>query len=162
MARGPKKHMKRIATPHSWMLSKLGGKWATRPSQGPHKLRECMPLSLILQHRLKYALNARESKLILNDKDGNIKVDNKVRKDHGFPAGVMDVITVDKTKENFRVLYDVKGRFILKKIKAEEAKFKLCKIKSKSVCANKVPYIVTHDGRTFRYPDPTINEGDSV
>jgi hypothetical protein len=32
MARGPKKHLKRIAAPKSWMLSKLGGIWATRPS----------------------------------------------------------------------------------------------------------------------------------
>ena len=39
MARGPKKHMKRLATPKGWMLTKLGGIYATRPSQGPHKLR---------------------------------------------------------------------------------------------------------------------------
>ena len=48
MARGPKKHMKRVATPHSWMLSKMGGQMATRPSQGPHKTRECMPLAIVL------------------------------------------------------------------------------------------------------------------
>lgn len=74
----------------------------------------------------------------------------------------MDVLSIDKTKENFRVLYDTKGRFILKKIKSEEAKFKLCKVKSKSVGPNKVPYVVTHDGRTFRYPDPKIKVGDSL
>ena len=39
MARGPKKHLKRIAAPKSWMLDKLGGIYTTRPSQGPHKLR---------------------------------------------------------------------------------------------------------------------------
>ena len=33
-----------------------------------------MPLAIILQHRLRYALNGRECKVILNDKDGNIKV----------------------------------------------------------------------------------------
>jgi small subunit ribosomal protein S4e len=93
---------------------------------------------------------------------GNFQVDNKVRKDHAYPAGIMDVLSIDKTNENFRVLYDVKGRFILRKIKAEEAKFKLCKIKSRSVGPNKVPYVVTHDGRTFRYPDPSIKVGDSV
>ena len=74
----------------------------------------------------------------------------------------MDVVTLEKTKENFRVLYDVKGRFILKKLKAEEAKFKLCKIKSRALGPNKIPYIVTHDGRTIRYPDPKINVGDSI
>jgi small subunit ribosomal protein S4e len=39
MARGPKKHLKKIAAPKSWMLEKLGGLFTTRPSQGPHKLR---------------------------------------------------------------------------------------------------------------------------
>ena len=74
----------------------------------------------------------------------------------------MDVISLEKTKENFRVLYDVKGRFILRKIKSDEAKFKLCKIKAKEIGANKVPYIVTHDGRTLRYPDPKITVGDTI
>lgn len=50
MARGPKKHLKRINTPKSWLLSKMGGVYATRPSQGPHKLRECLPLSIILKY----------------------------------------------------------------------------------------------------------------
>ena len=54
----------------------------------------------------------------------------------------MDVVTIEKTKENFRILYDVKGRFILKKIKSDEAKYKLCKVKSRSIGPNKIPYIV--------------------
>lgn len=28
--------------------------------------------------------------------------------------------------------------------------------------ANKIPYIVTHDGRTIRYPDPLIKVDDTV
>ena len=107
-------------------------------------------------------MNGREVKMILNDKEGNVKVDNKPRKDHGYPTGLMDVVTIEKTKENFRILYDVKGRFILKKIKSDEAKFKLCKVKSRAVGPNKIPYIVTHDGRTFRYPDPKISVNDTL
>ena len=49
MARGPKKHLKRINTPRSWLLSKMGGIYATRPNQGPHKLRESLPLSIIIR-----------------------------------------------------------------------------------------------------------------
>ena len=55
MARGPKKHLKRINTPRSWLLSKMGGIYATRPSQGPHKLRECLPLSIIIRFILIYS-----------------------------------------------------------------------------------------------------------
>ncbi len=29
MARGPKKHLKRLAAPRSWMLDKLGGTWVS-------------------------------------------------------------------------------------------------------------------------------------
>lgn len=72
MARGPKKHLKRIAAPNSWMLGKQGGIWATRPSEGPHKRGQSLPLCVLLNQRLKYALNRREVSLILNDKEGNI------------------------------------------------------------------------------------------
>ena len=37
MVRGPKKHMKRLAAPKSWMLEKLGGVYSCKPSSGPHK-----------------------------------------------------------------------------------------------------------------------------
>jgi len=74
----------------------------------------------------------------------------------------MDVVTIEKTGENFRVLYDVAGRFVLRAIKPEEAKFKLCRIKTKAVGPNKVPYVVTHDGRTIRYPHPEVGLNDTV
>ena len=40
MVRGPKKHMKRLAAPKSWMLEKLGGVYSCKPSSGPHKQGE--------------------------------------------------------------------------------------------------------------------------
>merc|ERR1711924_64620 len=48
-----------------WMLEKMGGTWAPRPSTGPHKLRECLPLVLILRNRLKYAPTNKEVQRIL-------------------------------------------------------------------------------------------------
>merc|ERR1711881_226853 len=60
MARGPKKHMSRLAAPKAWMLDKLGGAYAPKPSPGPHKQRECLPLSILIRNRLKYALTGRE------------------------------------------------------------------------------------------------------
>jgi len=165
MARGPKKHLKRIYAPRSWMLNKTGGNWAARPSQGPHKLRESMPLTLILRRRLRYALTAREARIILNDNkqhESNVRIDGRVRRDEKFPTGLMDVLSIEKTGENFRILYDVKGRFVLRAISSDEAKFKLCRIKSKQVGPNKVPYVVTHDGRTLRFPHPEVTPYDTV
>jgi len=163
MARGPKKHMKRIQAPKSWLLDKkIGGIFVARPSQGPHKLRQSIPLSVLIKRRLKYSLSMRETKMVINDNEGGIKVDGKVRRDATYPAGLMDVVTIDKSGENFRMLYDVKGRFTMRAIKSDEAKFKLCKVTRKEVGPNKVPYIVTHDGRTIRFPHPDIAVNDTI
>lgn len=116
----------------------------------------------MLKNRLKYAMNGTEVKKIVKDKAGLIKIDNRVRKDVNFPCGIMDVITIEKTGEFFRILLDVKGRFQPHRIGAEEAKFKLCKITKKAMGKNKIPYIVTNDGRTIRYPHPEIQVGDTI
>jgi len=116
MARGPKKHLKRLATPKAWMLSKLGGIYATRPRCGPHKLRQSIPISVVLRHHLKFALNRQEAIMICRETGGNIYVDNRVRKDAKFPLGFMDVLTIPKIRKNYRVLIDVKGRFVLREI----------------------------------------------
>ena len=68
----------------------------------------------------------------------------------------MDVVQVEKTSENFRIIYDVKGRFTVHRITTQEAKYKLCKVREVKVGPNAVPYLYTTDGRTIRYPDPII------
>ena len=73
-----------------------------------------------------------------------------------FPTGFMDVIQIEKTGENFRIIYDVKGRFTVHRITSQEAKYKLCKVREVKVGPNAVPYLYTTDGRTIRYPDPII------
>ena len=160
--RGVRKHQKRLSAPKHWMLSKIGGIFATKPSQGPHKLRESVPLSILLRNKLKLALTGRESKMIVAAKDGNIAIDGKIRKDHKFPVGFMDVVTILKTKQSYRLLYDCKGKFGLNKISHNEAEFKLCKVKTRAMGAKGIPYIVTHDGRTIRFPNPDIKANDTV
>ncbi|KAF6146957.1 hypothetical protein GIB67_036676 [Kingdonia uniflora] len=173
MARGLKKHLKRLNAPKHWMLDKLGGAFAPKPSSGPHKSRECLPLILILRNRLKYALTYREVVAILMQR--HIMVDGKVRTDQKYPAGFMvidllkaylaplsDVVSIPKTNENFRLLYDTKGRFRLHSVKDEEAKVKLCKVRSVQFGQKGIPYINTYDGRTIRYPDPLIRANDTI
>jgi small subunit ribosomal protein S4e len=35
-------------------------------------------------------------------------------------------------------------------------------VKSVQIGPKKIPYLVTHDGRTIRYPDPTIRPNDTI
>lgn len=62
----------------------------------------------------------------------------------------------------FRLLYDTKGRFIAHRISAEESKYKLGKVRRVEIGKKGIPYLVTHDGRTIRYPDPNIKVHDTV
>jgi len=142
------------------MLDKLGGVYAPRPSTGPHKLRESLPLVIFLRNRLKYALTKAEVTKIVMQR--LIKVDGKVRTDPTYPTGFMDVVQIEKTGENFRLIYDVKGRFTIHRITTEEAKYKLCKVKRVQVGPKGVPFLVTNDGRTIRYPDPLVKVHDTV
>ncbi|KAL1780486.1 40S ribosomal protein S4, X isoform [Sigmodon hispidus] len=134
MARGPKKHLKRVAAPRHWMLEKLTGVLAPRASAGLHRLRECLPLVIFLRNTLS---------------------DRR-------PAGFMDVISIEKSGENFRLVYDTKGRFAVHRITPEEAKYKLCKVRKVFVGTKGIPHLVTHDARTIRYPDPLIKVNDTV
>jgi small subunit ribosomal protein S4e len=156
------------------MLHKLQGIWAPRPSTGPHKLRESLPLVLVLRNRLKYALTRREVTMITNRR--LVEVDGKVRTDTNYPVGFMDVVTLPRASEQFRVMYDHKGRFILHPVKKEEGSFKLLRVQRVSKGkkgsighnpfqlnqASAIPFAVSHDGRTIRYPDPRIKTNDSV
>jgi len=161
MARGPKKHLKRLNAPKHWMLDKLSGVFAPRPSCGPHKIRECLPLIILLRNRLKFALTRREVTLIAMQR--LVKVDHKVRTDITYPAGFMDVISIDKIQNGtFRLLFNTKGRFTLQKITPQEAKYKLCKVRRTQAGAKGVPYVTLHDGRTIRYPHPDIKVNDTV
>ncbi|KAB8356672.1 hypothetical protein FH972_024249 [Carpinus fangiana] len=160
MPRGPKKHQKRLSAPHHWLLDKLSGAYAPRPSAGPHKLRDCLPLIVFIRNRLKYALNAREVKAIVMQR--LIKIDGKVRTDATYPTGFMDVISIEKTGEHFRLVYDTKGRFTVHRISGEEAEYKLGKVKRVQLGKGGVPFLVTHDARTIRYPDPSIKVNDTV
>merc|ERR1712007_82383 len=118
-----------------WMLDKLTGVFAPKPSQGPHKQRECLPLIIFLRNRLHYALTGDEVKKILMQR--LVKVDGKVRT-------------------------DVNGRFAIHRITPEEARYKLCRVVRVGVAQKGVPFLVTHDARTIRYPNPDIKVNDSV
>nr|UXY87071.1 40S ribosomal protein S4 [Cryptomonas sp.] len=160
MARGIKKHLKRLKAPKRWMLNKLGGTWAPKPKSGPHKKEASYPLSLIIRNKLKYALNNREITQILLQK--TVCIDGKIRTEKNYPVGIMDIVDIKKTAEQFRLLYDSIGRYVLHRIRKDESVFKLCKVIKLKRGQMGIPYIVTHDGRTIRYPNPIIKTNDSI
>ncbi|KAH0483674.1 MAG: uncharacterized protein KVP18_003180 [Porospora cf. gigantea A] len=160
MANGPRFHLKRINTPKYWYVSKMNGIFAPRPVSGPHKKRECLPLALLLRDRLKYALTYEECKQILRLR--NVKVDDKVRTERRFPLGIMDVVSIEKSNEHFRMLMDPKGRFVAHAIPKEEATYKLLRVNDVKTGIKNIRQAVTHDGRTIRYLQPGVKKNDSM
>lgn len=160
MVRGPRKHLKRLAVPKSWLLDNNKGVFATRTSTGPHSLRESIPLLLLLKDKLKYARTIKEVCHILNEK--MVLIIGRVRQNKIFPVGIFVVLYIPKTGEHYRVLYNVSGRFILHKIDEEESKFRLSVVKQRTMRKINVPYLYTTDGDSFRYCDQSITHGDTV
>ncbi len=109
---------------------------------------------------LHVLIPAKEVGLIM--KNRLIRVDGRTRTDARYPVGFMDVIQIEKTSENFRLIYDVKGRFTIHRITNQEAKYKLCRVRAVKTGPKNVPYLYTSDGRTIRYPDPVIKVNDSI
>ncbi|KAF3828621.1 hypothetical protein GH733_004822 [Mirounga leonina] len=160
MACGPKKHLKLVVVPKQWMLDKLTGVFVPHPSTRPHKLRECLHLIIFLKNGLKYVLTENELKKICLQ--CFIKTDGKVQTDITYPVGFMDVISTDKTGENFHLIYDTKGCFALHWITPEEAKYKLCKERKIFVGTKGIPHLVIHDVHTICCPDPLIQVNDTI
>jgi len=156
--KGPRKHLKRLAAPVNWQLPRKVKKFTVRPSAGPHSMDKSLPLLLVVRDILKYADNAREAKKII--KMGKILIDGRKRKEYKHPTGLMDVLSIPDTEENFLVLLDEKGRITLKKTDKNDVK--LCKINNKTVIKGGHIQLNLHDGRNHivKLADATKAEED--
>jgi small subunit ribosomal protein S4e len=145
--KGPNKHLKRHQSPTFWPIERKTHAWATKTKPGPHSQSSSMPLSVLMRDELKYAKTARESKYLV--KQGKIIVDGKPRMDQRFPVGLMDVVTLPDTKENFRILPDHNGKLRLQPITEDEAKFKLVRVTGKTTLTGKRTQLSFHDGQNL-------------
>ncbi|WP_323736195.1 30S ribosomal protein S4e [Methanosphaera sp. ISO3-F5] len=142
---GSRKHLKRFKAPKTWPIHKKEEKWTTKTSAGPHALDKSLPLVMVLRDILNVAENAREAKIILNN--GDVLVDGTARKDHRFPVGFMDVISIPKLNKYYRLIPDYKGRLVLNEIEEKDASFKLVSIENKTTIKGGKTQLNLHDGR---------------
>lgn len=143
------KHLKRFSAPRHWKLETKAAAFATKPSPGPHPIQLGVPLLGIVRDFLGYAKNSREAKKILQN--GDVTVDHVVRRDHKYAAGLMDVVSIPKTGENFRLLPDRAG-LRLRPISDTESKYKLLRIRGKSLVRGGKLQLNLHDGTNLELP----------
>jgi small subunit ribosomal protein S4e len=146
--KGASTGLKRKPAPRFWPIHRKEFTWVVKPSSGPHSGENCLPLAIVLRDSLGFAKTRKEAKTIVSQ--GKIFVDGQVRRDDGFPVGLVDVVTVPAVDKSFRVLPSAKG-LILHSIDREEAKFKLCRIENKKVVRNKGVQLNLHDGSNILF-----------
>jgi len=148
MARkGGRKHLKRPATPPYWPIQRKKWKWTVKPRAGPHSTVRSIPLAMITRDVLHLARSGRESSLLISG--GKIKVDGRIRTDHKYPVGLMDVVEIPEAKVSLRVVPTPKRNLGLIEIPREESSFKLCRIDQKRTVAQGHIQLNLHDARNL-------------
>jgi small subunit ribosomal protein S4e len=159
--KGGKRHLKREKSPRFWRIHPKESQWAVKPVPGPHSQDTCIPLSSLLRDVLGYAKTTRESKIILAQ--NRVSVDGKIRRDHKFPAGLMDVVELPDANMSYRVLPAVGKGLTAVRIPKDEAKHKLCRIEDKTSLKKGRVQLNLHDGRSITIPvqDPRSPQEDT-
>jgi small subunit ribosomal protein S4e len=138
-------HLKRVAAPRTWPITRKTSKWVVKPTPGAHSEERGMPLVVVLRDLLHLADRSKEIKQILQE--GKVLVDGRVRKDHRFIVGMFDTISIPAINANYRVMIGDNGKFRLVPIK--DASTKLCKIVNKTTVRDGKIQLNLHDGTTM-------------
>lgn len=153
-----RRHLKRLGIPKSWPVKRKGITFTAKPRPGTHKQKECITVIALLRDVLKIGRNLSEVKKILNT--NSFLVDGKIRKDHRFTLGLMDIITL--TDKNYRLIINQKGKFALLSVSKEEAKEKISKITDKKILKKGKVQINFYDSKNLLVDKDNYKVGDSV
>ncbi|MHA1268741.1 MAG: 30S ribosomal protein S4e [Candidatus Helarchaeota archaeon] len=158
--KGKSRHQKRLAAPKYWPIKRKEHKFTVASVPGPHAKEYSLPLLIAIREILKICETRKEAIYII--KEGNIKVDGKVRRDPRFYLGLMDVLEIPKLNKYYRILPIPLHGLILHEIDEEEKDFKLCRIENKTTLRKGYIQLNLHDGRNIIIPvkDPKNTEED--
>ena len=150
--KGKTARLKRKPAPKFWPIHRKELPWIVKPSSGAHSLQNCLPLALVLRDILGVAETRKEGKMILSA--GKVLVNGTVRRKDDFPVGLMDVISIPDSNQNYRIMPSHKG-LVLTPISKEEATFKLVRVEGKTTAKGGVQ-VALHDGTNMlvRVADP--------
>ncbi len=139
--------MKRELAPRFWTMHRKETTWAPNPHPGPHPKQDSVPIVMILREMLGFARTSKEAERILSR--STVRVDGKVRKDHRFSVGLMDVIQVGGLDKVYRMLPRPRRGLSLVQVGEGESGYKLCAITRKETTRGGRVQLSLHDGRTI-------------
>ena len=151
-------HVKRLAAPRKWAIPRKTEIWVTRTMPGPHAFDSSLPLLVVVRDKLGLCDTAAEARYIIGQR--KILVDGKVVTNYKHPVGLMDVVSIEGMKDNYRVLLDKRGKLKLVSITKEEAAWKLVRIHNKTTVKGGAIQLNLHDGRNIILKKNQYKSGD--
>jgi len=149
-------HITRFEAPFFLPISKKEYKWTVRPSPGPYKLEESIPLAIFLRDYINVATTLREARRIIAER--KVFVDGRVRTDYKFPIGRMAVVSIPSIHEYYRIIpHPVKYLWYMK-ITSDEAKYKYVRIINKTTVKGGLLQLNLEDGRNILIPKEKFSE----
>ncbi len=150
-------HIKRTKMPKTWPVPRKG-KNQRFIANVSHAKKKSISLLAILRDILKIADTRKEAKYIVYN--GDVKVNNKIRKNDTFPVQTFDTISLEKAKKYYR-LEIVNKKFSLKEITKKESETKIIKIYGKTILPQNILQMNLEDGHNLLSKE-SFNVGDSV
>jgi small subunit ribosomal protein S4e len=150
-------HIKRTSMPKTWPIARKSTtkKYVAVPT---HAKTKSITLLYLLRDMLKISETRRElKKIILN---GDVKVNDIVRKKDTYPIQVFDTISLEKVNKYYR-LQIINKKFTLTEIRSKEVLEKIVKIIGKKSLTNKKIQINFEDGTNLLTKE-SFNVGDSA
>lgn len=138
------RQLKREMAPRFWKLHRKEITWAPSPRPGAHPKQGSVPLVILLREMLGHARTSKEAGRIVTR--SMVKVDGRVRRDHRFSVGLMDVVNI--AGKTYRMLPKPRRGLSLAQIEEKESAYKLCRITRKETLSGGHVQLALHDGRT--------------
>ena len=135
-------HLKRQAVPKTWPVHRKGTTFVVSPSFAKNS---GIPVLIVLRDMLKVAEIRGEVKKAINSK--LILINNKEVKDDKQSMLLFDTLTLVPTKQCYRLILKINGKFDLEKISEAESSKKISKIVDKKVLKGKKMQLNLSDGR---------------
>ena len=151
-----KNHLKRLAAPQTWAISRKKTKFVVRPRG---HLKMGMPVQVILTELLNLSSVRKEIKRIVQA--GKIEIDGRVVKDERLPVVLMSVIKIEGVGA-YRMMLNDRGKLHLKKLDGSEQNSKCCKVVSKNVVRGGKTQLGFHDGTALLSDNAEIRVNDTV
>ncbi|RZN60219.1 30S ribosomal protein S4e [Methanonatronarchaeum sp. AMET6-2] len=152
-------HLKRLAVPRSWTVSKKTEPWTTTPKSA-HPRERTIPINIVLRDVLNIVNNTREAKKIIRDR--GILVDGREINDHRYGVGLMDVISIPESELHLRTTIDSKNRIKFIEIDEQESKIKLSRIDNKKTIKNGETQLNLHDGNNLKTDSQSYKTRDTL